>query len=103
MKALALNSAAKKAARSEFEKNAKDFAEHTAQSVLALMAYLMFTKWKCSPATCRRRIRDISDMLSVADVCGKVIHDSDYINWCRDNINLDVTEEIKLKVSVEFV
>lgn len=40
MNALTPNRAARKAAMSEYEKNAKEHAEHVAQSVLALMAYI---------------------------------------------------------------
>lgn len=49
---------ARKAAMAEFEKETKAHAEHTAQSVLALMAYIMYSKWHCSSETCRKRVRD---------------------------------------------
>ena len=95
--------AAKKAAMSEYEKNAKEHAEHVAQSVLALMAYIMYSKWQCSPETCRTRVQDIADMLNAPQVFGRDINDTDYINWCKDTLNLDVEKEVKLKVEVDFI
>lgn len=103
MNALTPNRAARKAAMAEYEKNVKEHAEHVAQSVLALTAYIMYSKWKCSPETCRKRVRQIADMLNAPQIFGQDIHDTDYINWCRDNLNLDVEEEVKLKVKVDFV
>ena len=103
MRAMTPTRAAKKAAMSEYEKNAKEHAEHVAQSVLALMAYIMYSKWKCSPETCRKRVQDIADMLNAPQIFGKDINDTDYINWCRDTLNLDVEKEVKLKVKVDFI
>lgn len=103
MNAFTPNRAARKAAMSEYEKNAKEHAEHVAQSVLALMAYIMCSKWKCSPETCRKRVQDIADMLNAPQVFGRDINDTDYINWCKKNLNLDVEEEVKLKVKVDFI
>lgn len=94
---------ARKAAMAEFEKETKAHAEHVAQSVLALMAYIMYSKWHCGAETCRKRVRAIADMLNAPQVFGQDIHDTDYINWCRDTLNLDVEEEVKLKVKVDFV
>ena len=73
MNAWTTNRAAKKAAVSEYEKNAKEHAEHVAQSVLALMAYIMYSKWKCTPETCRKRVQDITDMLNAPQVFGQAI------------------------------
>ena len=103
MNALTPNRAARKAAMSEYEKNAKEHAEHVAQSVLALMAYIMYSKWHCSAETCRKRVRAIADMLNAPQIFGQDIHDTDYINWCKDKLNLDVEEEVKLKVKVDFI
>ena len=103
MRALTPTRAAKKAAMAEFEKEAKAHAEHVAQSMAALVAYIMYSKWKCSPETCRKRIRDIADMLNVPQIFGKDINDTDYIDWCKKNLNLDVEEEVKLKVKVDFI
>lgn len=103
MNALTPNRAACKAAKSEYEKYAKEHSEHVAQSVLSLMAYIMYSKWKCSPETCRKRVREIADMLNAPQVFGQDIHDTDYIEWCRENLNLDVEKEVKLKVKVDFV
>ena len=103
MNALTANRAARKAAKGEYEKNAKERAEHVAQSVLALMAYIMYSKWHCSAETCRKRVRAIADMLNAPQVFGQDIHDTDYISWCKKNLNLDVEEEVKLKVKVDFV
>lgn len=103
MRALTPSRAAKKAAMAEFEKETKAFAEHTAQSVLALMAYIMYSKWHCGAETCRKRVRAIADMLNAPQVFGQDIHDKDYINWCRDTLNLDVEEEVKLKIKVDFI
>ena len=103
MNALTPNRAARKAALSEYEKNAKEHAEHVAQSVLALMAYIMYSKWKCTPKTCRKRVQDITDMLNAPQIFGRDINDTDYINWCKDILNLDIEKEVKLKVKVEFI
>lgn len=103
MRALTPSRAAKKAAMAEFEKETKAHAEHTAQSVLALMAYIMYSKWHCNSETCRKRVRQIADMLNAPQVFGQDIHDTDYIEWCRENLNLDVEKEVKLKVMVDFV
>ena len=103
MNALTPNRAARKAAMSEYEKNAKEHAEHVAQSVLALMAYIMYSKWHCSAETCRKRVQDIADMLNAPQIFGKDINDTDYINWCKDKLNLDVEKEVKLKVKVDFI
>lgn len=103
MNALTPTRAARKAAMNEYEKNAKEHAEHVAQSVLALMAYIMYSKWKCTPETCKKRVQDITDMLNAPQVFGQDIHDTDYINWCRDTLNLDVEKEVKLKVKVDFI
>ena len=103
MRALTPTRAAKKAAMAEFEKEAKAHAEHVAQSVLALMAYIMYSKWKCSPETCRKRVRVIADMLNAPQIFGKDINDTDYINWCMENLNLDIEKEVKLKVKVDFI
>lgn len=103
MRALTPTRAAKKAAMAEFEKETKAHAEHVAQSVLALMAYIMYSKWKCSPETCRKRVQDIADMLNAPQIFGKDINDTDYINWCKDKLNLDVETEVKLKVKVDFI
>ena len=103
MNALTPNRAARKAAMGEYEKNAKEHAEHVAQSVLALMAYIMYSKWHCSAETCRKRVRAIADMLNAPQIFGQDIHDTDYINWCRDTLNLDVEKEVKLKVKVDFI
>lgn len=48
-------------------------------------------------------MQDIADMLNALQVFGQDIHDTDYINWCRDTLNLDVEKEVKLKVKVDFV
>lgn len=103
MRALTPSRAAKKAAMAEFEKETKAHAEHVAQSVLALMAYIMHVRWHCSSETCRKRVRQIADMLNAPQVFGQDIHDTDYIEWCRKNLNLDVEKEVKLKVKVDFV
>lgn len=103
MNALTPNRAARKAAMAEFEKETKAHAEHVAQSVLALVAYIMYSKWNCSAETCRKRVREIADRLNAPQVFGQDIHDTDYINWCRDTLNLDVEKEVKLKVKVDFV
>ena len=103
MNALTPNRAARKAAMGEYEKNAKEHAEHVAQSVLALMAYIMYSKWHCSAETCRKRVRVIADMLNAPQVFGKDINDTDYINWCKNNLNIDVETEVKLKVKVDFI
>ena len=103
MNALTPNRAARKAAMNEYEKNAKEHAEHVAQSVLALMAYIMYSKWHCSAETCRKRVRAIADMLNAPQIFGQDINDTDYINWCKKNLNLDVEEEVKLKVKVDFI
>lgn len=103
MRALTPSRAAKKAAMAEFEKETKAHAEHVAQSVLALMAYIMYSKWHCSSETCQKRVREIADMLNAPQIFGQDIHDTDYINWCRDNLNLDVEKEIKLRVRIDFV
>lgn len=103
MNALTPNRAARKAAMAEFEKYTKEHSEHVAQSVLALMAYIMYSKWHCNSETCRKRVREIADRLSAPQVFGQDIHDKDYIEWCRENLNLDVEKEVKLKVKVDFV
>lgn len=103
MRALTPSRAAKKAAMAEFEKETKAHAEHVAQSMAALMAYIMYSKWNCRPETCRKRVRQIADMLNAPQVFGQDIHDTDYIEWCRKNLNLDVELEVKLKVKVDFV
>lgn len=103
MNAWTTNRAAKKTALAEFEKEAKVYSEHVAQSVLALMAYIMYSKWKCTPETCRKRVQDITDMLNAPQVFGRDINDTDYINWCKDILNLDIKKEVKLKVKVEFI
>lgn len=103
MNAWTPNRAARKAAMNEYEKNAKEHAEHVAQSVLALMAYIMYSKWNCGAETCRKRVRAIADMLNAPQIFGKDINDTDYINWCKDKLNLDVEKEVKLKVKVDFV
>lgn len=103
MRALTQNRAAKKAARTEFEKESKEYANHVAQSVTALYAYLMYSKYRCSPATCRKRVRDIADMLGAPQVFGRDITDEDYIAWCRDTLGIDVEEEVKLKVKIDYV
>ena len=103
MNAWTSNRAARKAAVNEYEKNAKEHAEHVAQSVLALMAYIMYSKWHCSAETCRKRVRAIADMLNAPQIFGQDIHDTDYIDWCKKNLNLDVEEEVKLKVKVDFI
>lgn len=103
MNALTPNRAACKAAMAEYEKNAKEHSEHVAQSVLALVAYIMYSKWNCRPETCRKRVREIADRLNAPQVFGQDIHDKDYINWCRENLNLDVEKEVKLKVKIDFI
>lgn len=103
MRALTPSRAAKKTAMAEFEKETKAHAEHVAQSVLALMAYIMYSKWNCGAETCRKRVREVADRLNAPQVFGQDIHDTDYINWCRDTLNLDVEKEVKLKVKVDFV
>ena len=103
MRALTPTRAAKKAAMAEFEKEAKAHAEHVAQSVLALMAYIMYSKWHCGAETCRKRVRAIADMLNAPQIFGQDINDTDYINWCRDTLNLDVETEVKLKIKVDFI
>ena len=103
MNAWTPNRAARKAAMNEYKKNAKEHAEHVAQSVLALMAYIMYSKWNCGAETCRKRVRAIADMLNAPQIFGKDINDTDYINWCRENLNLDVEKEVKLKVKVDFI
>lgn len=87
----------------EFEKETKAHAEHVAQSILALVAYIMYSKWKCRPETCQKRVREIADMLNAPQIFGQDIHDTDYINWCRGTLNLDVKSEVKLKVKVDYV
>ena len=42
-------------------------------------------------------------MLNAPQIFGQDIHDTDYINWCRDTLNLDVEKEVKLKVKVDFI
>lgn len=42
-------------------------------------------------------------MLNAPKIFGQDINDTDYIEWCRKNLNLDVEEEVKLKVKVDFV
>lgn len=44
MNALTPNRAARKAAMAEFEKETKAHAEHVAQSMAALVAYIMYSK-----------------------------------------------------------
>ena len=48
-------------------------------------------------------MQDIVDMLNALQIFGQDIHDTDYINWCRDTLNLDVEKEVKLKVKVDFI
>ena len=103
MRALTPTRAAKKAAMAEFEKEAKAHAEHVAQSMAALMAYMMCCKWHCKPETCRKRVKQIADMLNAPQIFGQDIHDTDYINWCRNTLNLDIKKEVKLKVKVDFI
>lgn len=75
----------------------------TTQSVIALVAYIMYSKWRCSSETCQKRVREIADMLNAPQIFGQDIHDTDYINWCRGTLNLDVKSEVKLKVKVDYV
>lgn len=103
MKARVQETIRQKAVKAEFDKHAEEYANHVAQSMAALMAYLMCEKWRCSPDTCRRRVQDIADMLSAPQIFGQDIHDTDYINWCRKELDLDVEEIIKLRVAVEYV
>lgn len=103
MNAWTTDRSARRKAKQEFEKEADIYAQHIAQSVVALTAYLMYSRWRCGPETCRKRVDDIATMLSAPQVFGQDIHDKDYINWCRDTLNLDVEKEVKLKVKVDFI
>lgn len=103
MRARVTETTAQRAAKAQFDKYAKEYATHVAQSMVALMAYTMYSKWRCSPATCRKRVQDMADMLSAPPILGKEIQETDYIEWCKKVLNLDVKSEIKLKVAIDYV
>ncbi len=103
MKARVQETIRQKAVKAEFDKHAEEYANHVAQSMAALMAYYMYSRCGCTKKTCCKRIMDIADMLSAPAVFGKDIHDADYIEWCRKELDLDVEEIIKLRVSVKYV
>lgn len=103
MKARVNEAIAYRAAKKEYAKDAESHANHVAQSMAALMAYYMYSRCGCTKKTCCKRIMDIADMLSAPAVFGKDIHDADYIEWCRKELDLDVEEIIKLRVSIDYV
>lgn len=103
MKARVREMVIEKAAKIELNKHTQEYADQVAQGVIALMAYLMYTKWHCGAETCRKRVGDIASMLGCPAIFGKDIHDYDYIRWCKETLNLDVKSEIKLKVKVDYV
>lgn len=102
MKARVRETVIEKAAKIELNKHTQEYADQVAQGVIALIAYLMYSKWHCGAETCRKRVGDIADMLRCPAIFGKDIHDYDYIRWCKETINLDVKSEIKLKVKVDY-
>lgn len=102
MKARVKETQSERATREAFEKNATEYANHVVHSVLALTAYMMYSKWKCSPETCRKRVADVADMLNAPQIFGKDINDSDYIDWRKNTLHLDVTQ-IKIKTKFDYV
>ena len=103
MKARVRETVIEKAAKIELNKHTQEYADQVAQGVIALIAYLMYSKWHCGAETCRKRVGDIADMLRCPAIFGKDIHDYDYIRWCKGTINLDVKSEIKLKIKIDYV
>lgn len=103
MKARVRETVIEKAAKIELNKHTQEYADQVAQGVIALIAYLMYSKWHCGAETCRKRVGDIADMLRCPAIFGKDIHDYDYIRWCKETINLDVKSEIKLKIKIDYV
>lgn len=103
MKARVREAVAEKAAKIELNKHTEEYANQVAQGVVALMVYLMYSKWNCGAATCHKRVGDIANMLICPAIFGKDIHDYDYIRWCKETINLDVKSVIKLKIKIDYV
>lgn len=101
MKALSQKRACQIAAKNEFIKNSQEYADHMAQSDVALFLCLL-EKWGCKPETIRKRYEDIKLGYEITEHFGREIHDRDYIKQCSDRYGIDVTE-IKVKVSVDFV
>lgn len=101
MKALSKKRTIQKAAESEFEKYAQEYANHLAHANIALFLCLL-QKWGCKPETIRKRYEDIKMGYELTELFGKQINDDDYIKQCKEQFGIDVTE-IKVKLSIDYV
>ena len=100
MNALSKKRTIQKASEFEFKKYAQEYANNVAHADVALFLCLL-KKWGCKPETIRKRYDDIKMGYELTELFGKQINDSDYINQCKEQFGIDVTE-IKVKISIDF-
>lgn len=92
-----------KAAKIMFAAESEAQAEQVAQSIVALVGFMMLHQWGWSVTTAKRRLQEVCAQMAITDVLGVPIHDFDYRKFTRERIGFDVEKEVKLNVKVKYI